>query len=103
MFSIKVESNFINNRPQRREKALEGHALHIHLLPLCLPFSLYMHFDVRITVLLSARRGCLGRAWLVGEGAGRKGQDPRRTALGGHSQGFQKYIVVQSLSRFGNM
>lgn len=52
---------------------------------------------------LTARRGCPGGAWLVGEGAGRKGQDPGQTALGGHSQGFQKYSVVQPLSHFGNV
>ena len=53
-------------------------------------------------MFLGAPRGCPGRAWLVGEGAGRRGQDPWRTALGGHSQGVSEIhccLVAQSFQK----
>ena len=104
MYSVKVESNFINNQPQRREKVLEGHALHIHLSPLCVPFSLCMYFGVRVTVCSWVHRGAAqeGPGWW---GKEQEGED--RTLgglpLAGTARGFQKYTVVWSLSRFRNM
>lgn len=104
MYSVKVESNFISNQPQRREKALEGHALHIPLSLLCLPSSLYMYFGVRITVYSWVHQGA------AQEGPGWWGKEPEgknRTLgglpLAGTAGGFQKYAVVRSLSRLGNM
>lgn len=104
MYSVKVESNFISNQPQRREKALEGHALHIPpftFVPAIFP--LYVLWCQNPCVFLGAPRAAPGGPGLVGKEPEGKEQGPWRIALGGHSRRVSEIRCCSVAQSFGNM